>query len=210
MTKAADACVAIITKYVRRIADDIFTVLHSDIRARGSSRVCMGKEYEMTDIAVTDNCKNPDSYGEICVKCNKCGRFGEQKMTRAEAIEILKQFKTCLSDVVFDERGSEAWQMAISALEQEPCVTSTDEPMTMVYPTIFCEDAISREAVIEWLKAKDIIKMSWQEENARKELSDLPSVQPSHKGQTVCDLCKFNPPSSADGKPCTMCPAETI
>ena len=23
-----------------------------------------------------------------------------------------------------------------------------------------------------------------------------------------CDLCRFNPPSSADGKPCTMCPAE--
>lgn len=26
---------------------------------------------------------------------------------------------------------------------------------------------------------------------------------------TVCDLCRYNPPSSADGKPCTMCPAET-
>lgn len=22
-----------------------------------------------------------------------------------------------------------------------------------------------------------------------------------------CDLCVFNPPSSCDGKPCTMCPA---
>lgn len=22
-----------------------------------------------------------------------------------------------------------------------------------------------------------------------------------------CDLCAFNPPSSADGKPCSMCPA---
>ena len=42
-------------------------------------------------------------------------------MTREEAIEILKQFKKCLSDVVFDEKGSEAWQMAISALEQKPC-----------------------------------------------------------------------------------------
>lgn len=41
-------------------------------------------------------------------------------MTREEAIEILKQFKKCLSDVVFDEKGSEAWQMAIKALSQEP------------------------------------------------------------------------------------------
>ena len=25
----------------------------------------------------------------------------------------------------------------------------------------------------------------------------------------VCDLCIYNPPSSCDGKPCTMCPATT-
>ena len=23
-----------------------------------------------------------------------------------------------------------------------------------------------------------------------------------------CDVCRYNPPSSGDGKPCTMCPAE--
>jgi hypothetical protein len=27
---------------------------------------------------VVENCKNPMSYGEICVLCNKCGRFGEE------------------------------------------------------------------------------------------------------------------------------------
>lgn len=27
-------------------------------------------------------------------------------------------------------------------------------------------------------------------------------------GQTSpCDLCQYNPPSSGDGKPCSMCPA---
>ena len=25
---------------------------------------------------------------------------------------------------------------------------------------------------------------------------------------TPCDLCKYNPPSSFDGKPCGMCPAQ--
>lgn len=25
---------------------------------------------------------------------------------------------------------------------------------------------------------------------------------------TPCDLCRYNPPSSCDGKPCCMCPAE--
>ncbi len=26
---------------------------------------------------------------------------------------------------------------------------------------------------------------------------------------TPCDLCRFSPPGSGDGKPCTMCPAST-
>ncbi len=49
----------------------------------------------------------------------------------------------------------------IHALEQQPS-----------------EDCVSREDVIEWLKNKDIIKISYQEENARRELADLPSVIP--------------------------------
>jgi hypothetical protein len=29
---------------------------------------------------VTDDCKNlEESYGEICVQCNKCGRFDEEE-----------------------------------------------------------------------------------------------------------------------------------
>lgn len=32
------------------------------------------------DFAVVKDCKNlEDSYGEICVKCNKCGRFDEKE-----------------------------------------------------------------------------------------------------------------------------------
>ena len=27
---------------------------------------------------------------------------------------------------------------------------------------------------------------------------------------TLCDVCKFNPPSSGDGKPCCMCPAQAV
>ena len=26
-------------------------------------------------IGVVENCKNPESYGTICVRCNLCGRF---------------------------------------------------------------------------------------------------------------------------------------
>lgn len=28
--------------------------------------------------------------------------------------------------------------------------------------------------------------------------------------KTPCDLCAYNPPSSGDGKPCTMCPASSL
>lgn len=34
--------------------------------------------------SVMENCQNPyDSYGEICVGCNCCGRFGEDTMWQA-------------------------------------------------------------------------------------------------------------------------------
>lgn len=32
------------------------------------------------DFGVDRKCINPDSYGEICVKCNCCGRFGVENM----------------------------------------------------------------------------------------------------------------------------------
>ena len=33
----------------------------------------------LVSVAVSDNCKNKaESYGEICVKCNKCGRFDKE------------------------------------------------------------------------------------------------------------------------------------
>ena len=60
-------------------------------------------------------------------------------MTREEAIEKLELMRQKV-----DEETYRALILAIKALEQEPCETSTNEPMTMVYPTIFCEDAISR------------------------------------------------------------------
>ena len=37
----------------------------------------------------------------------------------------------------------------------------------------------------------------------KKKLCQVPSVQ-----LTPCDVCRYNPPSSMDGKPCAACPAE--
>lgn len=33
------------------------------------------------------------------------------------------------------------------------------------------------------------------------------ALKEREKRKAPCDLCKYNPPSSCDGKPCTMCPA---
>ena len=59
-------------------------------------------------------------------------------MTREEAIEQLKVYRACMS---VDGADVEAYNMAIQALEQEPC-----------------EDTISRQAVLDELN-----KWDWQE-----------------------------------------------
>lgn len=82
-------------------------------------------------------------------------------MTNEEAIAY---FKRHIDLYCVDGICREAEETAIKALEQQPC-----------------DDAISCEAVIEWLKAKDIIKLSSQEETARKELKALPPVTPQQK-----------------------------
>lgn len=59
------------------------------------------------------------------------------------------------------KRLEEVCDLAIKALEQQPVTTTNnDEPITIIYPTIVCDDAISREAVFnaieresEWLLA---------------------------------------------------------
>ena len=88
-------------------------------------------------------------------------------MTREEAI---KYFKRHLDLYCVDGISREAEEMAIKALSQEPTVTTTDEPMTIIYPTIFCDDAISRilkrmwncrgkhTAIIDKVKMEQIIR----------------------------------------------------
>ena len=110
-------------------------------------------------------------------------------MTTEEAIELLYDIQTdAVYNVLSDEK--EALEMAINVLKQQPC-----------------EDAISRESVIEWLKDKDIIKTKNQEENARRELAELPSVTPKAKtGQWIhnkCNKCGASRPPLFDN----FCPS---
>lgn len=45
-------------------------------------------------ISVTDDCINPDSYGEICVHCNCCGRIDKKTQKQAQ----LKLYKEQLNE----------------------------------------------------------------------------------------------------------------
>ena len=134
-------------------------------------------------------------------------------MTREEAKKWLYKlmYETKIKEL------KESLDMAISAHEQEPCETSTDEPMTMVYPTIICDDAISREAVllfIEKVKESGIANYGSLLDIAT-EVRNLPSVQPSRKGHWIyddeckehghCDKCGFKT-DLVDGEPHNFCP----
>lgn len=46
--------------------------------------------------------------------------------------------------------------------------------------------------------------------NAYKELGPIDRLRKlaQREGISPCTFCRFNPPSSGDGKPCCMCPAE--
>lgn len=37
----------------------------------------------------------------------------------------------------------------------------------------------------------------------------LSTLREKRENKSPCDLCRYNPPSSGDGKPCTICPAES-
>lgn len=38
-------------------------------------------------------------------------------------------------------------------------------------------------------------------------INALEQIKAEQDPKSPCDLCRYNPPSSTDGKPCTMCPA---
>jgi len=56
-------------------------------------------------IAVTENCINPASYGEICVHCNACGRFGGSSETikKSELYMLMEELKE-LAEKIHDEQ----------------------------------------------------------------------------------------------------------
>ena len=122
---------------------------------------------------------------------------GRSNMTREEAKTFLLQFNT---DKRLNPSEHEAVRVAISALEQEPCLssqektrvsqevsqesvttTNNDEPIIINYPVIICDDAISRAELIRRLKDKIKTQRSTIEiaNKLIPLINDMPSVQPT-------------------------------
>jgi hypothetical protein len=92
-------------------------------------------------------------------------------MTSEEAIKYLKKMKDECNDTFHKVRyvtREEALDMAIKALEQEPC-----------------EDAVSREEAFEALNS---INGTSELDKAFEVIENLPSVTPIHRDRTVQDF----------------------
>jgi hypothetical protein len=73
-------------------------------------------------------------------------------------------------------------------------------------------DLIERQDAIDAVVKQPVVDKTV----AKRVLAQLPSAEPethdkrteTHACVSPCDICRHYPPSSADGKPCSMCPAE--
>lgn len=132
-------------------------------------------------------------------------------MTLQEAINTLNSIKEYYNDknedsyVGFDNEDNEALDMAIKALEQEPCENWYDVPsdeMTLEQARQAvrdlrkmwaehleqepCEDAISRQAVL------DMMQMRMGGKELYMAVYDLPSVTPKQKAGKWIEHCYQN------------------
>lgn len=127
-------------------------------------------------------------------------------MTREEAILCIKGIKNLGHDMFTEQKDfQECLDMAIKALEQEPC-----------------EDAVSRRAVLDTLDKMDSVLDEDRTVETYKELlaacyNDLPPVTPAHKtGRWIfvdkahehgrCSECDYGNVDLVDGRPHNYCP----
>ena len=66
-----------------------------------------------------------------------------------------------------------------------------------------CSPEINTVAFVLMDAASALSTLQAENERLRAELA-----QADREGISPCTFCVFNPPSSGDGKPCCMCPAE--
>lgn len=122
-------------------------------------------------------------------------------MTHEDAAKILeKQFDKSCKDPRYQNKDKldyeDALWFAITVLRQReefmpPCYKPDSGDGECAYQIYGPDD----DEPIERCKACPLCYSDKMRHNAPK---------------TPCDLCAYNPPSSGDGKPCTMCPASAM
>ena len=82
-------------------------------------------------------------------------------------------------------------------VEQEPTVTTNNnEPMTIIYPTIVCDDAISREAVLTIAGTHTLTV-----DETVKAIKNLPSVTQKSGKCKNCKYFEYDSVAKVDGIP---------
>ena len=94
-------------------------------------------------IGVADNCKNPESYGTICVKCNQCGRF---KQTNADRIRAMSDEELAEFLILSPEMEFELCRYCINGN------TAPDDRGQCLRPNGHCYANDRCEAFKKWLK----------------------------------------------------------
>ena len=94
-------------------------------------------------------------------------------MTREDAINLMKVIVHMLEEKYDTDRVEDAVDMAINALEQEPC-----------------EDAISRQAVLDAIMANNIWENEYNLTSSRikKAVENLPSVNPQEPFKPMVEI----------------------
>ena len=148
-----------------------------------------------------ENCKHHTEKGCDSWDCNF-----EQGMTREDAIKRLKLWLICSEEYTEDDVSmNEAIRIAINSLE-------IDEQYELEYEQIEpCEDAISRQAVLEFI-GKQIDHSLWAFEKLVNGIKDLPPVDPQepktgHWKYNKCDKCSASRPPLFDNY-CPNCGAK--
>lgn len=127
-------------------------------------------------------------------------------MTNKEAIEYWEQFNSEIDKLLYRTYGDrkkvleeqrEVVEFTIAALREQreesipPCYQPDGGDGECAYQIYGTDD----DEPIEHCKACPLCYLDKMRHNEPK---------------TPCDLCLYNPPSSGDGKPCTMCPASSL
>lgn len=171
MQKTVQVVIEISEKEYIRICDEPCTELGLAVRNGTPLPEGHGKEEEaIEEIKLAKRLVKENS---------KCDKAFDMAISALKLMPLIDKFKEL-------EDADKVARLLAMALE--PCETSTDEPMTMVYPTIFCDDAISRESIHRKLASimNDHPLEGYEDEQLLLlAVEDEPSVQPRSKGHWI-------------------------